>query len=131
MQPISGGLFTDEMPPRLIGGRDRLTGRLVFPRPPGSAFEPYPLKRDGTVWSFTIQRYRPKTPPYTGPEAFQPFPVAYVELPDEVIVETRLVDVSFDDIRIGMPVELTLIPLDPDANVPVLIHAFKPARGTA
>lgn len=130
MRPIAEGLFTDENPPRLIGGRNRATGRIVFPCPPGSAYEPFPLKREGTVWSYTIQRYRPKTPPYAGPEAFKPWPVAYVELPGEAIVEARLVNVDFDKIRIGMEVELTQVPLDPDAPDSVLIHAFQP-KGAA
>lgn len=129
MRPIAEGLFTDETPPRLIGGRNPATGRIVFPCPPGGAYEPYPLKREGTVWSYTIQRYRPKTPPYAGPEAFKPWPVAYVELPGEAIVEARLVNVDFDDIRIGMPVELTQVPLDPDAPDSVIIHAFQPKGG--
>jgi uncharacterized protein len=127
MRPIAEGLFTDETPPRLIGGRERATGRIVFPCPPGDDFEPHPLGRVGKIWSWTIQRYRPKSPPYAGPEAFQPWPVAYVELPGEVIVEARLANVAFADIAMGMAVELTQIALDPDAEQPVLIHAFRPA----
>lgn len=126
MRPIAEGLFTDEMPPRLVGGRNLTTGRIVFPCPPGKAYEPYPLGRTGTVWSYTIQRYRPKSPPYMGPDAFRPWPVAYVELPGEVIVEARLTNVAFEDIKIGMPVELVQIPLDPDAPDSVLIPAFQP-----
>ena len=128
MRPIAEGLFTDEAQPRLIGGRDRTTGRIVFPCPPGSQCEPWPLQRKGTVWSYTIQRYRPKSPPYAGPDAFRPWPVAYVELPGEVIVEARLTDVPFDRIRIGMPVELTQVPLDPDAPESVMIPAFRPVE---
>lgn len=131
MRPIAEGLFTDETPPRLVGGRNRETGRLVFPCPEGNDFEPYPLKREGTLWSYTIQRYRPKSPPYTGPEAFSPWPVAYVELPGETIVEARLANVDFDDIEIGMPLELTLVPLDSSAPDPVLIHAFQPKGASA
>ena len=131
MSPVAPGLFTDEIPPRLIAGRERASGRIVFPCPPGDRYEPYPLKRAGTVWSYTIQRFRPKSPPYAGPEAFRPFPVAYVELPGEVIVEARLDGVAPDDVQIGMPVELTQIPLDPGAAEPVLIHAFKPVEASA
>lgn len=128
MPAIAEGLFTDETPPRLVGGRHRESGRIVFPCPPGDAFEAYPLRRDGRLWSYTIQRYRPKSPPYAGPEAFQPWAVGYVELPGEAIVEARLANVDFADIAIGMPLELTTIPLDPDAEDPVLIHAFQPSR---
>lgn len=131
LHAIADGLFTDEAQPRLIGGQDRDSGRIVFPCPPGDRFAPVPLSRTGTLWSFTIQRYRPKSPPYTGPEAFRPWPVAYVELPGQVIVEARLTNVEFDAITIGMPLELTLIPLDPDAADSVLIHAFQPVGASA
>lgn len=131
MRDIAEGLFTAENPPRLIGGREKDTGRIVFPCPPGDRFEPHALPRTGTLWSYTIQRFRPKTPPYAGPESFRPWAVGYVELPGEVIVETRLANVAFEDIKIGMDLEMTLVPLDPDAADPVLIHAFQPVGATA
>jgi uncharacterized protein len=126
MRPIAEGLFTDETPPRLIGGRNRATGRIVFPCPTDAAFEPYPLKRNGTLWSYTIQRYRPKSPPYAGPDAFKPWPVAYVQLEGETIVEARLTNVSFEAISIGMALEMTPVPLDPDATDSPHIPAFQP-----
>ncbi|WP_188772908.1 Zn-ribbon domain-containing OB-fold protein [Novosphingobium endophyticum] len=125
MRAIAEGLFTEETPPRLVGGRDRETGRIVFPCPAGH--EAVPLGREGKLWSYTIQRFRPKTPPYAGPEAFSPWVVAYVELPGETIVEARLVDVAFEDVAIGMSLRLVQAPLDPDAADPVLIPAFAPA----
>ncbi len=131
MQPIAEGLFTSEQEPRLIGGRNRATGRIVFPCPEGSDYQPHPLGRQGTLWSYTIQRYRPKSPPYAGPEAFEPWAVAYVELPGETIVEARLANVVFDEIRIGMPLELALVPLDPAASDPVMTHAFQPSGAPA
>ena len=127
MHAIAEDLFTEEEQPRLIGGRHRVSGRIVFPLPEGSAYEPYPLSRQGALWSWTIQRYRPKTPPYEGPEAFEPWPVAYVELPGETIVETRLTGVAFDAIQIGMPLELTFVPLDPARKDSPMIHAFRPS----
>ena len=126
MRAIADGLFTDETPPRLIGGRDRATGRIVFPCPANGSYEAMPLAREGTLWSFTIQRFRPKTPPYAGPDAFEPWIVAYVELPGQVIVEARLVDVDFEDVRIGMPLRFKPVPLDPGAPEDQLIPAFAP-----
>jgi uncharacterized protein len=131
MRAIAEGLFTDEPSPRLIGGRDRESGRIVFPCPSGAGFEPWPLKREGILWSYTIQRYRPKSPPYAGPEAFRPWPVGYVALADETIVEARLTGVAFDDIRIGMALEMTPIPLDPEAADSPHIPAFRPAGASA
>jgi uncharacterized OB-fold protein len=131
MRAIAEGLFTDETPPRLIGGRDRESGRIVFPCPQGDGHDAVPLARDGTLWSFTVQRFRPKTPPYAGPESFVSWIVAYVELPGEVIVEARLVDVPIADVTIGMPVRLTQVALDPDAPDSVAIPAFAPAGVSA
>ncbi|BEV00983.1 DNA-binding protein [Novosphingobium sp. TW-4] len=131
MRAIAEGIWTDEAEPRLIGGVDADTGRVVFPCPPGGRYEPRALSRTGTLWSYTIQRFRPKSPPYAGPEAFRPWAVGYVELPGEVIVESRIINVPFEDIRIGMPLEMTLVPLDPEAADPVLIHAFQPIGAAA
>jgi uncharacterized OB-fold protein len=131
MRPIAEGLFTDEHPPRLIGGKHRNTGRIVFPCPKSTDYDAYPLKRHGILWSYTIQRYRPKSPPYAGPDAFEPWPVGYVSLDQETIVEARLTNVALESIKIGMPLELTQIPLDPAASEPIAIHAFQPAGGAA
>lgn len=131
MRPIAEGLFTDETPPRLIGGRSRVTGRIVFPCPSSAEFEPYPLKREGILWSYTIQRYRPKSPPYAGPEAFRPWPVAYVALEGETMVEARLANVPFDAIDIGMKVEFIPVPLDPDSADSAYIPAFQPVGAVA
>lgn len=126
MPIIDEGLITREQPPRLVGGRNRTTGRIVFPNPRNESFEPYPLRREGHLWSYTVQRFRPKSPPYQGPDAFEPWALGYVELAGETIVEARIVNVAFDDIAIGMPLEFTLEPLDPAADDPVLIPAFQP-----
>ena len=131
MNAIADNLFTDEAVPRLIGGRHRETGRIVFPCPAGGAWETYPLARAGQVWSFTVQRYRPKTPPYAGPEAFAPWVVAYVEIPGEVIVEARLEGVAFDAVAIGMAVEFAPAPLDPADPASPLIPAFRAAGDAA
>lgn len=131
MRPIAENLFTSEDPPRLIGGRERETGRVVFPLPQGDRYEAYPLSREGTLWSYTIQRFRPKSPPYAGPETFEPWALGYVELPGETIVEARIANVDFDNIEIGMPLQLTVAVLDrPDADA-VAIPAFEPAENAA
>lgn len=112
LEPIAPGLWTEGDAPRLIGGRGP-DGRIRFPLPDGdaaAAFEPVALSRTGTLWSWTVQRFEPKRPPYDGPVPFRPYMIGYVELPGEVIVETRLVDI--DEPRIGMPVELVIVPFD-------------------
>lgn len=116
-------------PPRLVGGRHRETGRITFPLPAGPEsllYDSLPLAPDGTLWSWTVQRFRPKSPPYAGPEAFEPFAVGYVALADQVIVEARLDGIPFDALCVDMPVTLALIPFatDPDGTI-VLTYAFR------
>ena len=46
------------------------------------------LSPTGTVWAHTVQRFRPKSPPYVEPEeGFAPFAVGYVELSEGIKVE--------------------------------------------
>jgi uncharacterized OB-fold protein len=110
--------------PVLVGSECRRCGTVSFPRQgtcprcTSTDVEERRLARRGTLWSWTIQRFRPKSPPYTGPEEFEPYGVGYVELPGEVRVETRLTESDPSKLEIGMEMELTLIP---DAA-----FAFKP-----
>jgi uncharacterized OB-fold protein len=55
-----------------------------------------------------------------------PYGVGYVQLGDEVKVETRLTEI--DRLRIGMEMELVLVPFrtDSDGNE-VVAFAFRPA----
>jgi uncharacterized OB-fold protein len=59
-----------------------------------------------------------------------PFGVGYVELADEVRVETRLT--TTEGLRIGIDMELVLIPFrtDDDGNE-VVTFAFQPVGGTS
>lgn len=125
---IGEGLFRETPEPTLIGGRHRETGRIVFPCPDdGARWEAVDLPRRGTLWSWTVQRFRPKSPPYTGPEEFTPFAIGYVELPGATIVETQLTGVDFDRLTIGMAMELTTIAFSTDANgTEVRLYAFTP-----
>jgi uncharacterized OB-fold protein len=132
-RPIAPDLFRPGPEPRLIGGRHRLTGKLVFPLDAGDAdYEACELPPRGTLWSFTVQRFRPKTPPYAGPEAFEPYAVGYVELPGALIVESRLTGIRFEDLRIGMPLQLTTMPLGTAADGSTLTtYAFGADLGAA
>jgi uncharacterized OB-fold protein len=108
---IAARLFRAGPPPSLIGGRERATGRLVFPLP-GDAerFEAVDLPPEGVIWSWTVQRFRPKSPPYAGPEAFEPFAIAYVQLGDALIVEGRLIGFDPAELRVGLPCRTVLEP---------------------
>lgn len=118
--------------PALWGSRCRDCGAHTFPRQggcprcTGSAMEDVVLSRTGTLWSFTTQGFRAK-PPYTGSATYEPYAVGYVELPGQLIVETRLVETDPDRLEIGMPVELALVPfrdVPDDADGPVHTFAF-------
>jgi uncharacterized OB-fold protein len=128
--PVAEGLFTwpaDE--PALLASESG--GRLSFPPRPGG--QPYPLKRRGTLWTFTSQDFRPPSPPYDGndtAETFQPYLVGYVELEGELLVEGRLVDCRAEELEIGQPMELRIVPYTVRADgTEVLTFAFAPARG--
>jgi uncharacterized protein len=92
--------------PTLLAGRERATGQVVFPLPDDDRFDAVELPRTGKLWSWTVQRFRPKSPPYAGPEAFVPYAVGYVELGDAAIVEGRLTGAPLDGFMIGMPMDL-------------------------
>lgn len=128
---IAEGLFVAEPRPALIGGRHRDTGEVRFPCPAGNpAYEPVVLPHRGRLWSWTVQRFRPKTPPYAGPADFTPFALGYVELPDAVIVEAPFIDVDFDALHIGMEMETVLAPLATDeAGRSIRSFAFRPVEG--
>jgi uncharacterized OB-fold protein len=129
--PVAEGLFTwpaDE--PQLIGSRCRECAVVTFPAQPSCpactavAVEEHLLSRTGTLYTWTVQGFRPK-PPYTGPEEFEPYGVGYVELPGEVRVEARLTVADPERLRIGMPMELVIAPFGDRVT-----YAFAPGEGT-
>ena len=85
------------------------------------------LSRRGRLWAWTTQEFPPPAPPYTGPSgaAFVPYGVGYVEVADEVRVETRLTKTT--GLTIGMDMELVLVPFRTDADGnEVVTFAFRP-----
>lgn len=134
--PVAEGVFTwPSEQPRLIGSRCRDCGALSFPHQSSCArctsedTEEALLERRGTLWTWTIQGFPPPSPPYLGPvalEAFEPFGVGYVELPG-VKVETRLTSHDPARLRIGMPMEMVVVPIATrDDGTEVVTYAFAP-----
>jgi uncharacterized OB-fold protein len=122
MQPIATDLYIETADgPRLLGGKRKTDGKIVFPYPPGAEaayYDKIALAPEGKLWSWTVQRFRPKSPPYTGADddmSFVPFAIGYVELPGEIIVESRL---EFGDVtpRIGTAMELDIVPFNHAAD---------------
>jgi len=136
--PIAEGVFTwPSEAPHLIGARCGACGTHTFPAQPGCPrcgsedMAIVELADRGTLFTFTTQEFLPKEP-YTGPETdddFAGFVVGYVELPGEVIVETRIVDADPSELRIGMPAQLVVVPFrrEPDGTE-VMTYAFAPVR---
>jgi uncharacterized OB-fold protein len=89
--------------------------------------EQHALPRRGHLWAWTTQEFPPPSPPYTGPsgEDFVPYGVGYVQLGDEVRVESRLTEM--EGLRSGMEMELVLVPFrtDDEGNE-VMTFAFRP-----
>jgi len=143
--PVAEGLFTwpDEAP-HLIGSRFPESGVITFPRQSScprtssTVVEDVLLPRQGRLWSWTIQGFLPKSPPYAGRETLQtfvPYGVGYVELAvgdGGVIVESRLTENDPERLHIGMPVELVLVPFTTDdEGREVVTFAFAPAADAA
>jgi uncharacterized OB-fold protein len=135
VSPIAEGLFTGPpTAPRLIGSRCGSCGTITFPRQPSCPrcasldVEERPLARRGTLWTWTIQCFPPKSPPYVpvDPDEFEPYGVGYVELADEVRVEARLTESDPTRLVIGMPMELVLIPAPGVQPTGVVTFAFRP-----
>ncbi|CAJ62148.1 MULTISPECIES: Zn-ribbon domain-containing OB-fold protein [Frankia] len=135
--PLAEDLFTwPAEEPALIGGRSS-DGKVVFPYRShklvggvNEELERVELPRRGTLWTFTGQRFRPPSPPYTGddtPKTFEPFAVGYVELPGALRVEARLTEADPDKLHIGQEMELRIVPFGTDADGnQTLIYAFAP-----
>lgn len=116
---------------RLIGSRCDECAAVSFPargscsRCSSERVSEHRLAQRGTLWGFTIQGFPPKAP-YRGAETpFEPFGVGYVNLADEVLVESRLVATSPDELQNGMPMKLVLATLAGG----LLTYAFAPASG--
>jgi uncharacterized OB-fold protein len=124
--PVDGLIAGTPEAPVLVGSECRRCGVIAFPRQSSCAactssdVTERRLGRRGTLWTWTVQCFPPKSPPYAGDsDDFEPYGVGYVELPGEVRVEARLTVA-------GMPMELVLIPA-PGGNGAVTF-AFAPVE---
>jgi len=86
------------------------------------------LPDQGTLWSFTIQRFQPKAPfDGAGDAHFRPYGVGYVQFGDRVIVEGRLTENDPDRLRIGQAMKVVLQPHAVDeSGTAVVTFGFQP-----
>ncbi|MFF3850806.1 Zn-ribbon domain-containing OB-fold protein [Streptomyces sp. NPDC002328] len=141
-RPVAEGLFTwppgDSAPLRLIGSECTACGLVSFPaasdcvRCASTESKERLLADRGTLWTYTTQDFRPPSPPYDGPAAFEPYSVGYIELPGELLVEARLTEPDPDRLRIGQEMRLTLVPCTVlDDGTEIMTFAFTPAEEPA
>lgn len=135
---VADGIFEiRDGKPVLLGTRCTNCDNHMFPRQKGcprclfNEQEDVELATSGTLWTWTVQAFPPKAPPYLGPvgDDFTPYGVGYVELPGQLRVEGRLTIADPEQLKIGMPMELVLEPLslDEDGNQ-VVTYAFAPVE---
>lgn len=117
----------------LIAGRRKSDGEMRFPMPigpEGALYDAVELAPQGKLWSYTVQRFRPKTPPYIGADddkSFKPFAVGYVEFPGQVIVEGRILVDDPSALKIGLPMTVVLETFPTSTRGEVATYAFRPA----
>ena len=132
--PVAEGLIAGTAAePRLIGSQCERCGTVTFPRQgscPRCTSEDVRerlLARAARCGPGRSSASSPSRRPTRAGEDFEPYAVGYVELPGEVRVETRLTESDPEELEIGMPMELTLIPAPGDSGA--LTFAFR--RGPA
>jgi uncharacterized OB-fold protein len=136
--PVAPGLFTWlAEDPRLIGSRCAECGVMAFPAQSdcpgcaGAAMEESLFDRRGTLWTFTTQEFIPKSPPYAKvetAETFRPYAVGYVEFPGQAKVEGRIDETDFSKLKIGMEMEVVVVPFMESDGADVMTYAFRPVR---
>ena len=131
--PIAEGLFTwPAEKPALLCSRCQDCGIATFPAAAscmacsGQNVVVEELPGRGTLWTWTVQRFMPKTPYNSGEtmETFKPYGVGYLELPGGVRVEGRLTESDPDKLEIGMEMDVVFEPFRTDENGDEVINFF-------
>lgn len=84
------------------------------------AREPFELSGKGKVYSHTVVRDAPK-----GFSEMAPYAVALIELDEGPFVTAQLTDVPFDEIEIGMPVEMVTRVLKRQGGKGPILYGYK------
>tara|TARA_R110000850_G_scaffold124175_1_gene242261 strand:- start:29 stop:454 length:426 start_codon:yes stop_codon:yes gene_type:complete len=131
--PIAEGLFTwPSTNPALLASRCQRCGIASFPAAEscmacsGQDVAIEELPRRGTLWTWTVQQFMPKTPYRSNETAqtFKPYGVGYVELPGGVRVEGRLTESDPQKLRIGMKMDVIFAPFRTEDNGDEVINFF-------
>lgn len=133
-------LSVEDDGPRLIGTTCDICSGWTFPAQNSCArcgsdqVSDTLLPNAGTLWSFTIQTFRPPSPPYApaptdGPDNFVPFGVGMIEFQGGRCVHGRLDESDRHKLRIGMAMRTVIVPAN--AELPDTVFAFQPVAGEA
>jgi uncharacterized OB-fold protein len=128
---IADGLFElDGERLVLLGSRCAECGTVAFPRQrscprcTSEDVQAHRLATEGTLWTWTTQQFRPKSPPFAGPEAFTEYAVGYVELGGEIRVEGLL---TAERPAIGMRMRAVALVVPGADGEPRTTYAFEAA----
>lgn len=135
--PFKDGALTSPLVPfkdvRLLGVKCRSCGVLILGKRDycincaSKDLEQHVFANRGKVYMHTIIRHAPP-PPYPQ-ESFKPFPAAWVELEDNLLIISELTDCVLDEVKTGMPVELVVSPCwKDDKGNDVIMYKFKPVK---
>jgi len=131
---VAEGVFVERADGvRLVAGRAKANGEMRFPMPKGAdagLYDAVELSPVGKLWSYTVQRFRPKTPPYIGADdekTFKPFALGYVEFPGQVIAEGRILVDDVAALKIGLPMKVVIESFPTSTRGELATYAFRPA----
>jgi hypothetical protein len=135
--PAVNGWFTmDFEKPHLIASRCKSCGDYFFPKETsfcrnpncsGVEFDEVHLSRRGSLWSFTLNCYKPPYP-YMSPGPFFPYGIAVVELKEEkmMVLGQIVQDFDYKKLKVGMEMELVLEKLYEDKDYEYIVWKWKP-----
>ena len=131
--PIAEGLFSwPAEQPALLASRCQDCGIAPFPAAEscmacsGQNVSVEELPGRGTLWTWTVQQFMPKTPYKSNEtmETFKPYGVGYLELPGGVRVEGRLTENDPAKLQIGMEMDVVFQPYRTEDNGDEVINFF-------
>jgi uncharacterized OB-fold protein len=115
--PAVEGVFTwPSAEPRFIASKCKKCGTVSFPK---SSVCRNPqctnkvdvgetlLNRRGKLLSYTLICY-PPPPPFVAPQPFVPFPIGEIAFPEGIAIMGQLVGKKYEDLKIGMEVEMVV-----------------------
>ena len=134
-RPVAEGLFQfSDGQPRLLGSRCKGCATFYFPRSlgcrnprcPHKQIEDASFGRSGTLYSHTVQAYRP--PALFRMDDWSPYPIGLIDLPEGLRVMAMITGGTPQELRIGMPMTLsTKVLFIDEQGCEVLTYAYRPS----